>query len=174
MAKIPSRKFPTAKKKIPSRPFPKSKTKIPSKPIAEGTAKNASRKRSKAPAAAGKKQNEPKPLDRSTNKTTRQERLSELKGKVTLASNLESTPVNSKPMAMQTEVFASPHFNLLAALPQELSDELFTTLLESKNLRIERIISHGHASPDGFWYDQDHNEWVMMLKGAARLMFEDD
>jgi cupin 2 domain-containing protein len=37
---------------------------------------------------------------------------------------------------------------------------------------MERIISNGHASPDGFWYDQDRSEWVLVLKGRAGLMFE--
>ena len=64
--------------------------------------------------------------------------------------------------------------NLFADLPSHLPDELFTTLLDAANVRIERIISHGHASPEGFWYDQDLHEWVVILKGAARLRFEDD
>ncbi len=63
--------------------------------------------------------------------------------------------------------------NLFAELPPQLPDELFTALLEAANVRIERIVSHGHASPEGFWYDQDQHEWVIVLKGAARLLFED-
>jgi cupin 2 domain-containing protein len=63
--------------------------------------------------------------------------------------------------------------NLFADNPTHLPDELFTTLLEAANVRIERIVSHGHASPEGFWYDQDQHEWVIVLKGAARLRFED-
>jgi cupin 2 domain-containing protein len=63
--------------------------------------------------------------------------------------------------------------NLFAELPSHLPVELFTTLLEAADVRIERIVSHGHASPDGFWYDQDRAEWVVVLKGAARLRFED-
>jgi cupin 2 domain-containing protein len=63
--------------------------------------------------------------------------------------------------------------NLFADLPRQMPDELFTTLLEAASVRIERIVSHGHASPDGFWYDQDRHEWVIVLKGAARLRFED-
>ena len=55
-----------------------------------------------------------------------------------------------------------------------MPEELFATLLEAANVRIERIVSHGHASPEGFWYDQDHREWVVVLKGAARLRFEGD
>jgi cupin 2 domain-containing protein len=64
-------------------------------------------------------------------------------------------------------------FNLLTNLPSDLPDELSTTLLEASNLRIERIVSHGHASPEGFWYDQDEHEWVVVLQGAARLQLED-
>ena len=64
--------------------------------------------------------------------------------------------------------------NLFADLAQHLPDELFTTLLDATNVRIERIISHGHASPEGFWYDQDQHEWVVVLKGVARLRFEND
>ena len=63
-------------------------------------------------------------------------------------------------------------FNLFADLPQQLPDELSTTLLEAANVRIERIVSHGHASPADFWYDQSQHEWIMVLKGAARLRFE--
>jgi len=62
--------------------------------------------------------------------------------------------------------------NLLSNLPGHLPDELFTTLLEAKNLRIERIVSHSHCSPEGFWYDQNQHEWVLVLQGAARLTIE--
>ncbi len=64
--------------------------------------------------------------------------------------------------------------NLFADIPQYLPDELFTTLLDAANVRIERIVSRSHASPEGFWYDQDQHEWVVVLKGAARLRFEGD
>ena len=63
--------------------------------------------------------------------------------------------------------------NLFADLSLHLPDELVTTLLEAVNVRIERIVSHGHVSPDGFWYDQDQHEWVIVLRGAARIRFED-
>lgn len=63
--------------------------------------------------------------------------------------------------------------NLFAELPSNLPDELFTTLLEAAIVRIERIVSHGHVSPADFWYEQPQHEWVVVLKGAARLRFED-
>ncbi len=62
--------------------------------------------------------------------------------------------------------------NLLTDFPSNLPEELFTSLLETTDLRIERIVSHGHSSPDGFWYDQDQHEWVLVLRGAARLSIE--
>lgn len=64
--------------------------------------------------------------------------------------------------------------NLFADLPARPPDELATILLEAADVRIERIVSHGHASPEGFWYDQRQNEWVVLLTGAARLQFEDE
>ena len=63
-------------------------------------------------------------------------------------------------------------FNLFTNLPVNLPSELITTLLEADNLRIERIVSQGHSSPPGFWYDQDQHEWVIVLQGAARLSME--
>ncbi len=63
--------------------------------------------------------------------------------------------------------------NLFAGIPTRLPDELLETLVESPHVRIERIVSLGQASPDGFWFDQPHREWVVVLRGAAKLRFED-
>ena len=63
--------------------------------------------------------------------------------------------------------------NIFADLPQHMPKELVQTLLQAADVRIERIISHGHASPPDFWYDQGQSEWVIVLQGAARLQFED-
>jgi cupin 2 domain-containing protein len=63
--------------------------------------------------------------------------------------------------------------NLLSSLPKTLPVELTTVLQEGNGVRIERIISTGHRSPDGFWYDQTEHEWVVVLTGAAKLAFED-
>jgi len=62
--------------------------------------------------------------------------------------------------------------NFLRDLATDTSDELVQTILTAGEMRIERIVSHGHASPEGFWYDQDENEWVLLLQGAARLRIE--
>ncbi len=62
--------------------------------------------------------------------------------------------------------------NLLAGLPTDLPEELVDVLAENSQVRIERIVSTGHASPEGFWYDQQRNEWLVVLQGEARLRFE--
>ncbi len=62
--------------------------------------------------------------------------------------------------------------NLLKSIPKDISKELFETLVENKHIHIERIVSRGHTSPKKGWYNQEKNEWVLLLKGAARLEFE--
>jgi cupin 2 domain-containing protein len=53
---------------------------------------------------------------------------------------------------------------------EEESSEIFT----QPGLKIERIVSHGQASPPEFWYDQAWNEWVIVLRGSATVQFEDE
>ncbi|MBN1548293.1 MAG: cupin domain-containing protein [Syntrophaceae bacterium] len=62
--------------------------------------------------------------------------------------------------------------NFFAALPDKLEEESFSELCRCSGFRVERICSRGQASPPGFWYDQDHAEWVMLLQGAAGLQFD--
>ena len=65
--------------------------------------------------------------------------------------------------------------NLFANIPTDLPKELTEILTEGQgNIRIERILSHGHHSPEGFWYDQPANEWVALLKGSATIAFADN
>lgn len=62
--------------------------------------------------------------------------------------------------------------NLFVDISDDLKDELIETILQTSNLRIERIVSCGHCSTESFWYDQSDNEWVILLKGNAVLHFE--
>ena len=64
--------------------------------------------------------------------------------------------------------------NLFADLPASLPEELIEVLAENEHIRIERIVSTGHASPTGYWYDQEEHEWVIVLKGEAKVVFDDD
>ncbi|PWI32309.1 cupin [Vibrio albus] len=62
--------------------------------------------------------------------------------------------------------------NLFSNIPDNLPEEIFEDILSSEKMRIERIISHGHTSPDNGWYDQDENEWVLVLSGHGCIEFE--
>jgi len=63
--------------------------------------------------------------------------------------------------------------NLLFDLPQTLPHEHFDALITRDDFRVERIISDGHTSPDGFWYDQAEEETVILLQGEAVIEYED-
>lgn len=63
--------------------------------------------------------------------------------------------------------------NLFDNLPKALPAELVEVLAENPGVRIERIVSVGHTSPNDWWYDQSEHEWVVVLRGAARLEFAD-
>src|SRR3989344_2723549 len=64
--------------------------------------------------------------------------------------------------------------NLYEKIPKKLSKELFNTIVLKNNCKIERIISMGHKTPKGKWYNQNKNEFVMILKGSAELLFFPD
>lgn len=66
-----------------------------------------------------------------------------------------------------------PVRNLLAKLPPGTAGELVEEILKKRDLRIERIVSRGEASPTDFWYDQAGDEWVLLLAGRATLRFAD-
>lgn len=69
-------------------------------------------------------------------------------------------------MAIQTD-------NLFNGIPPTLQKELFDTIAESGMVRIERIVSDGHATPPDQWYDQEWDEWVLLVSGGATLRFDD-
>jgi cupin 2 domain-containing protein len=52
-------------------------------------------------------------------------------------------------------------------------DEVFEVLARGENMRVERIISRGHITPDEQWYDQAEDEWVALLQGRATLAWDD-
>ncbi len=63
--------------------------------------------------------------------------------------------------------------NIFESLPKNLKNEVFETIIKNDNIELERIISKGHKSPENSWYNQDKNEWVMVVSGSAILTFED-
>jgi cupin 2 domain-containing protein len=64
--------------------------------------------------------------------------------------------------------------NLLDDLPIQATEEVFTELLSRPGIRIERIVSNGQSTPVDAPYDQDHDEWVLLLRGSASLWLDGD
>ncbi len=63
--------------------------------------------------------------------------------------------------------------NIFKNIPAVLPEELIDIISSKNNVKIERIVSRGHSSPDTFWYDQQQDEYVILLKGKAGLLFQD-
>jgi cupin 2 domain-containing protein len=62
--------------------------------------------------------------------------------------------------------------NIYSSVPERFPDEIMETLVDSGKVRIQRIISDSHCSPEEFWYDQVESEFVLLLEGSAALRFE--
>ena len=66
------------------------------------------------------------------------------------------------------------HGNIYRQIPRDPSKEVFEVLAHNQQVKIERIVSRGQSSPDSGWYDQARNEWVIVLRGAAAIAFENE
>ena len=63
--------------------------------------------------------------------------------------------------------------NIFKGLPENLDEEVVEVLAQGTQVKIERIVSRGHATPASQWYDQEDDEWVIVLQGEARIAYED-
>ena len=61
--------------------------------------------------------------------------------------------------------------NIFSNIPAELPDEIFEDILITEKLRVERIVSKGQTSPETGWYDQDENEWLIVLSGYGVIEY---
>jgi len=64
--------------------------------------------------------------------------------------------------------------NIYDEIPKVSDVEFFQEIVKTKELKIERIVSQGHISPPGYWYDQEKNEFVLLLSGSAIIKFDDN
>ena len=65
------------------------------------------------------------------------------------------------------------NLNLFAGIPDDLRAELVETIARGRDVRIERIVSRGHVTSEGSWYDQEEDEWVLVVRGRARVRLAD-
>ncbi|MGF1684008.1 cupin domain-containing protein [Photobacterium minamisatsumaniensis] len=63
--------------------------------------------------------------------------------------------------------------NIFSNIPSQLPEEIFEDIVSTENVRIEKIVSKGHTTPTDEWYDQEESEWVMVLQGQAKILFEE-
>jgi len=64
--------------------------------------------------------------------------------------------------------------NIFKNIPIDLNEELFENIIDKDGLKLQRIVSEAHTTPEGEWYDQTDNEWIILLQGSAILTFEDE
>jgi cupin 2 domain-containing protein len=64
--------------------------------------------------------------------------------------------------------------NIFADIPDAIPEEIFETIIEKESFRLERIVSDGQLTAEDEWYDEDENEWVILLKGSAGILLEGD
>ena len=61
--------------------------------------------------------------------------------------------------------------NIFSNIPAELANEIFEDILSTEKLRVERIVSKGQISPENGWYNQDENEWLIVLSGYGVIEY---
>lgn len=60
--------------------------------------------------------------------------------------------------------------NLFDKIPKYIEKEIFEELLKRPGLSIQRILTQGQTTD---WLKQDTDEWVVLLAGSAKLLFEE-
>jgi mannose-6-phosphate isomerase-like protein (cupin superfamily) len=89
------------------------------------------------------------------------------------AKRVKTPPPPKAPKPRPKPRFRPEVANLLAKLPAAKKEEAFTELVARPGVRLERIVSRGQATPEEAPMVQDHDEWVVLLEGAAGIRIED-
>ena len=63
--------------------------------------------------------------------------------------------------------------NIFKAVPDFFPEELFESVFQQNHVHIERILSQGHCTTPGEWYDQPWDEWVLLIQGQATLLYQE-
>ena len=63
-------------------------------------------------------------------------------------------------------------YNIFEQIIVDKNEERFFEIFKNEKIKIEKIVSNGQISPENFWYEQEQNEFVLVLEGYAILEFE--
>ncbi len=64
-------------------------------------------------------------------------------------------------------------YNIFEEIIIDKNEEKFFEIFKNETIKVEKIVSNGQKSPDNFWYEQEENEFILLLEGFAILEFED-
>ena len=64
-------------------------------------------------------------------------------------------------------------YNIFEEIIIDKNEEKFFEIFKNETIKVEKIVSNGQKSPDNFWYEQEENEFILLLDGFAILEFED-
>ena len=64
-------------------------------------------------------------------------------------------------------------YNIFDEIHVDKSEEKFFEIFKNETIKIEKIVSNGQKSPQNFWYEEEKNEFVLVLEGFAIVEFED-
>ncbi|QKF68575.1 Cupin domain-containing protein [Arcobacter venerupis] len=63
-------------------------------------------------------------------------------------------------------------YNIFEQIIVDKKEEIFFEIFKNETIKVEKIVSNGQKSPENFWYEQEKNEFVLLLEGFAILEFE--
>lgn len=64
-------------------------------------------------------------------------------------------------------------YNIFDEIIVDKNEESFFEIFKNDIIKVEKIVSNGQKSPENFWYEQEKNEYILLLDGFAILEFED-
>jgi len=65
-------------------------------------------------------------------------------------------------------------FNFFSNIPKKSTNEIIEQVLKNEKVKIERIVSYGQTTPKDYWYNQDKDEFVIILNGSAKIKYNDN
>ena len=62
--------------------------------------------------------------------------------------------------------------NIYDKIPESITEEIIEIMYQNPHCKVERIISNGQITTENEWYDQDQEEWIILVQGEATILIE--